>query len=201
MSNPTEPTSRDSPSINRAIFLDRDGVLISNVFRKDKTLGSVRKPNEVIFNETGKSAIKLAIANNFKIFVVSNQPDMERKLIDHNDFEHIDDLLRNRFGDILEAQYCPHSGDNECTCRKPNPGMIYNLAAKFSINLGKSWMIGDRDSDMQAGRTAGVNIICVPPLVCGVLAARTCKFQETHLEADDLMSAIKIAITKADQSA
>ncbi|MDA8026646.1 MAG: HAD-IIIA family hydrolase [Actinomycetota bacterium] len=201
MRNPTEPTPRRSPSINRAIFLDRDGVLISNVFREDRTLGSVRKANEVIFNESAETAMNLAIANNFEIFVVSNQPDIERKLINYGDFTEIDNLLGNRFGAISETRYCPHSGENECSCRKPKPGMVYDLAAKYNIDLGKSWMIGDRSSDMQAGHSAGVNIICIPPLVCGVLAERTCKFPDPHLEANDLLSAIAIAINQGDQCA
>ncbi len=199
MRNLTDAISTHSHNSQPAIFLDRDGILISNVIREDNTLGSVRKPNEVIFNESGESAIKLAVANNYQIFVISNQPDIERKLIDPINFTQIDNLLKTKFGAILEARYCPHSGKNECNCRKPKPGMIYELAEKFSINLGKSWMIGDRDSDMKAGRTAGVNVICVPPLVCGILAQRTCKYQEAHLEANNLMSAIEIAITQAGQ--
>jgi D-glycero-D-manno-heptose 1,7-bisphosphate phosphatase len=199
MRYPTDTVSKHSNDSQPAIFLDRDGVLISNVYREDKTLGSVRNPNEVIFNESATAAINLAIAYNFEVFVVSNQPDIERKLIDPNDFIQIDKLMRRRFRAILETSYCPHSGEYECECRKPKPGMIFALAAKFNINLGNSWMIGDRISDMQAGRNAGVNIACVPPLVGGVLAERTCKFRETHSEASNLMSAIEIAITRVDQ--
>ncbi len=194
-----ESNNKKRISSDRAIFLDRDGVLMSNVVREDSTLGSVRKQDEVIFNESAEFALNLAVTNGFLVLVVSNQPDIERKLINRDDFENIDNLLRNRFRDIVETRYCPHSGERECNCRKPKPGLLYDLAAKFNLSLCKSWLIGDRDSDMQAGRSAGVNVICVPPLVSGVLAERTCKYQDAHFEANNLVSAVEMAIALAGQ--
>lgn len=57
---------------------------------------------------------------------------------------------------VRQFMFCPHASDAGCACRKPKPGMIYSLAVKWEIDLSKSWMIGDQDSDMRAGYNAGI---------------------------------------------
>lgn len=81
-----------------------------------------------------------------------------------NDMHHrFREILRHEHGlDVLDIFYCPH-GDGECTCRKPQPGMFIKAAQKHDIDLAVSWMIGDQEHDVEAGRAAGCRTILVRP--------------------------------------
>lgn len=85
---------------------------------------------------------------------MTNQPDVARKLISPSELER----MNRRLVDELEVdlvKVCPHAQDEGCRCRKPAPGMLLDAAAELGISLEKSYMIGDRWSDVDAGRAAG----------------------------------------------
>ena len=99
---------------------------------------------------------------NYYVFVVTNQSGIARKYYTENDFDSLTLWMNTEFlkqGIKIDDVYlCPHhpSVSGECTCRKPNPGMLLNLANKYDIDLKNSIMIGDKERDIEAGLNAGL---------------------------------------------
>lgn len=134
----------------KAIFFDRDGVLNTN----DK---HVNKPDQLILYDGVKEALKKASDSGFEIFVVTNQGGIELGHLTHESLKEIHNCLENQLNgycNIREIVYCPDF-KRLSICRKPQPGMILYLADKYHIDLSDSWMIGDRETDITAGISAG----------------------------------------------
>jgi len=140
-----------------AIFLDRDGVLIEN--RSDY----VREWSDVEFFVEAIQA--LTAVSNYKIVVVTNQSAVGRGLIPLDTATQLNhrivDHVRERGGRIDGVYMCPHAPAEGCTCRKPNPGMLLKAAEELSLDLSRSWMIGDAWSDLLAGHAAGVHAVAI----------------------------------------
>ena len=144
--------------MNKAIFLDRDGVI-----NYDK--GYVYKWEDFIFIEGVIESLKILQKSNYKLIIVTNQSGIGRKYFTEDEYKE----LTNKYSEFLNEKginisgiyHCPHLPDNlsqeQCECRKPNPGLILKGAYDHKINLKKSIMIGDKISDMIAGRKAGIN--------------------------------------------
>lgn len=149
--------------IKKAIFLDRDGVLISN---KDHYY--IWNPEQVNFIDgIFENLQKLADAG-FILFIVSNQGGIAKGLYTKQDTDRLHDMLLQTFSSkgitITEIVYCPHHPEVEkCICRKPSPLLIDKLLDKHKIDLSKSYMIGDSDSDMEAAQKAGISGIKIAP--------------------------------------
>ena len=137
----------------KAIFLDRDGVI--NVDH-----GYVGKVEEFHFIEGIFEALRKLQQKGYKLFIVTNQSGIGRGYYSEADFLKLTEWmlkeLQKEGVEIEEVAYCPHHPDDGCGCRKPEPGMIDYLAKKYGIDLKSSWMIGDKPSDLEAGRRAGV---------------------------------------------
>jgi D-glycero-D-manno-heptose 1,7-bisphosphate phosphatase len=138
-----------------AIFLDRDGVLIEN--RADY----VREWSQVkVFPEAIK-ALSNSRLENYKIVIVTNQSAVGQDIISIDTALSINNrlfnLIRSQSGKLDDAFLCPHVPDIGCECRKPKPGLLLQAAEKLSLDLKRSWMIGDAWSDIQAGHAAGVH--------------------------------------------
>lgn len=138
--------------MNRAIFLDRDGVLIENRSEYVRMWSDVE-----IFSGAIKSLVGL---RGYKVVVVTNQSAVGRGLMTIETAHSINNQLMEAvkiYGATIDAVYmCPHSPDAQCNCRKPNPGLLLQAADELSLDLSRSWMIGDAWSDLLAGRAAGV---------------------------------------------
>src|SRR5438477_9468911 len=89
----------------------------------------------------------------FKIAVVTNQPDVAKGLIDRDELERMNARLVPLGADVIKV--CAHAQDEGCACRKPKPGMLRAAAKELGVALERSYMIGDRWSDVEAGRAAG----------------------------------------------
>ncbi|RLL42719.1 HAD family hydrolase [Oceanobacillus piezotolerans] len=145
-----------------AIFLDRDGV-INEVL--SERVRFVNKPKDFHLLEGAGEAIKLLNQAGYLVFVVTNQGGVglgymkESMLVDvHKKMEK--DLAH--YGAMVnDIAYCPHKPYEGCICRKPNPGMILQLAEQHQIDLDKSYMVGDREPDIEAGKKAGVKTVLV----------------------------------------
>jgi len=145
--------------MNRAVFLDRDGVINKN--REDY----VKSWEEVEFLPGVFDALKELTSSNFLIFVLTNQSAVGRGLLSISTLES----MHQRMKLVVETQgcridgfyYCPHRPDENCTCRKPAPGLLLTAAAEHDLLLEKSYFIGDARSDMEAAVNAG----CQPVLV------------------------------------
>lgn len=149
----------------KAIFLDRDGVIV-----KDTNL--LNDPTDLELIKGVTEAIRLINKSDYLAIVVSNQPVIAKNLCSIQELELIHDTLETMLGSdgvYLDAiYYCPHHPDGGfpeerkeykiiCDCRKPKPGMLINASKEWNIDLSKSYMIGDRVTDVEAGKNAGVS--------------------------------------------
>ena len=138
-----------------AIFLDRDGVLIEN------RANYVRDWSQVKIFPKSVKALANSNLENYKIVIVTNQSAVGRGIISLETAMNINnrliELIHGQNGKLDGAYLCPHDPKDGCDCRKPKPGMLFQAAEKLSLDLKRSWMIGDAWSDVQAGQSAGVH--------------------------------------------
>ncbi|WP_044337124.1 D-glycero-beta-D-manno-heptose 1,7-bisphosphate 7-phosphatase [Sphingomonas hengshuiensis] len=137
----------------RAAFLDRDGVI--NV-----DTGYVGRTQDFVFAPGAKAALARLSAAGYLLVVVTNQSGIGRGYYSEADFAdltaHMCAELQAAGAPVARVLHCPHLPDTDCTCRKPAPGMVLAAASALGIDLQRSAMIGDKPSDMAAGRAAGV---------------------------------------------
>jgi D-glycero-D-manno-heptose 1,7-bisphosphate phosphatase len=137
-----------------SIFLDRDGVLIEN--RPDY----VRAWSQVVTIPEAIRALSLAAIKKYKLVIVTNQSAVGRGLMMLETAQEINQrlvqLIQNQGGQIDGIYMCPHKPEDGCSCRKPLPGLLLRAARDLSLDLQRSWMIGDAWTDLQAGEAAGV---------------------------------------------
>lgn len=140
-----------------AIFLDRDGTLIEEV-------GYIDTPDKINLIPLADEAVRLLKRLGYKTIIVSNQSGVARRYFDEGTVQSINrqvlDLFAAKEAHIDAVYYCPHhpKADDEnygkdCECRKPKPGMFLKAANEHNIDLSKSIMIGDKQSDVQAGKS------------------------------------------------
>lgn len=150
----------------KAIFLDRDGVL-------NKYVGFLRDINEFELITGVTEAIKKINESGYLAIVVTNQPVIARGEVTYDELQEIHnkmETLLGKEGAYLDGIYfCPHHPHKgyegeipelkfECECRKPKPGMLLQAAKDFNIDLVQSWMIGDSENDILAGENAGCKV-------------------------------------------
>lgn len=138
--------------MTRALFLDRDGTLTIDV-------GYPRDPALVEVIPGAIEALRELQAT-WKLVIISNQSGVARGLITDAEMNAVHARVVEVFAAggvrFAGAYYCPHAVDAGCRCRKPAPGMLLDAAAELGIDLASSAMVGDRQSDLDAGRNAGV---------------------------------------------
>ena len=137
----------------RAIFLDRDGVINRALVREGKPYPPA-SIDEVEILPGVTDAIQQLKAAGFVLIVVSNQPDVARRTSSLESVEAINGYLAERLP-IDRFIMCYHDGGDNCDCRKPRPGMLLTGAREFDVDLGVSFMVGDRWRDVDAGASAG----------------------------------------------
>ena len=159
--------------MKKAIFLDRDGVL--NELVLNPVTGEYEPPHSpddlIIFPDVIE-CLRILQTAGFELFLVSNQPDYAKG---KTTLENIH-AVHTRFDYILTSEgihfqkyyYCFHHPNGivpeysvSCECRKPNPRFLLEAARDYSIDLENSWMIGDRDSDIECGKAAGLRTIMI----------------------------------------
>ncbi len=147
-----------------AVFLDRDGVL-------SREMNLLAEPSGMQLLPRAAEAVHCINRSGYLAVVVTNQPVIARNLCSFEDLRRIHDRMETLLGAehaYIDALYfCPHHPDKgypeerkeykiDCECRKPKPGMLLQAAKDLNIDLAKSFIIGDRESDIQAGRNAGL---------------------------------------------
>ena len=143
--------------MRRAVFLDRDGVINRAVVRHGKPYPPSR-PDQVEILSGVSSALERLRDAGFLLIVVTNQPDVARGSASLAQV----DAINRRLGETLpidEFRVCCHDDRDDCSCRKPRPGLILEAAGRLQIDLGKSYMVGDRWRDIEAGRSAGCRTV------------------------------------------
>lgn len=134
----------------KAIFLDRDGTLIEEV-------NFLHRVEDLKFFSYTDEAVSLLKAAGFLILIVTNQSGIGRGLYTEADMHRIHEKIQADLTDKLDAFYfCPHLPDAGCRCRKPRLGMIEDAQKDFSIDFENSWMIGDKNLDVELGRNAQI---------------------------------------------
>ena len=189
--------------MKKAVFLDRDGIindLIYNELRKEYEPPH-KTEDIIIFKEVKKSLSDLS-DNGFELFIVSNQPDHAKGKTG------LEDLLKvkNRILEILNSDkkiikedfYCFHHPDGvkegysyDCECRKPKTYFVDMAVNKYNIDRYGSWLIGDRETDIECGKNAKLKTI----LIKNKYNNYTYEVK-SDFEADDLSSAVKIILNK-----
>jgi D-glycero-D-manno-heptose 1,7-bisphosphate phosphatase len=141
------------------VFLDRDGVL-NQVLLVDGTPHPPSSASELEIIASSVDACRQLRAAGYKLVVVTNQPDVARGTATITGVNAINDLVGVGVG-IDEFVVCPHDDLDRCTCRKPAPGMITQAAARLNLDLSRSFMVGDRWRDIEAGRRAGCRTVFI----------------------------------------
>jgi D-glycero-D-manno-heptose 1,7-bisphosphate phosphatase len=147
----------------RALLLDRDGVI-------NKEINYLFQKKDFIFNHGIFKLCRKYQNKGYKLIVITNQAGIARGLYKESDYLLLTQWMINEFlnrGIVIHKVYhCPHYPGltGLCSCRKPHPGMINKSEKEFNLDLSKSILIGDKISDIEAGKNAGVglNILITP---------------------------------------
>jgi D-glycero-D-manno-heptose 1,7-bisphosphate phosphatase len=172
----------------RAVFLDRDGVINQN--RPDH----VKTWSEFQFLPGVLDALRLLTTAGFRIFIITNQAAVGRGLMSLDSLEDIHTRLRaiaHAHGARIEdIRYCPHTPEERCHCRKPQPGMIQELAERYQIDCRESFLVGDALTDIAAGQRMGCQTVLVRSGrgTAELQKPELRRFSPTYI-ADDLLSA------------
>lgn len=145
----------------KVIFLDRDGV----INKKAPKAEYVKSWDEFEFIPGSIEAMTLLAQNGYKIFIISNQAGIARGAMTEQDLEKIHENMEKELEKhnvkIQKIYYCPHGWNEGCECRKPKPGMLFQAAREYDLDLSKSLFIGDDERDLHAGHAAGCRTILV----------------------------------------
>jgi D-glycero-D-manno-heptose 1,7-bisphosphate phosphatase len=143
----------------KAVFLDRDGVLNKAIVRDGKPYPPGSLSDLVIIDGVKKGLEQLKNLK-YLLIVITNQPDVARGITPQKTVEEINDYLMENLG-IDDIFCCFHDTKDNCECRKPKTGLIDLATTKWDIDLKKSFLVGDRWKDIEAGRRAGLKTILI----------------------------------------
>lgn len=149
------------PRAGRCVFFDRDGIVNASP-GADRY---VTRWEDFHLLPEFVEALRIVRAHGYQAVIVTNQRAVAQGLVSAEDVEAMHRSLRNLLLqsyslDLLDVAYCPHDV-GECDCRKPAPGMLQAMAIKHGLDLAASWMVGDAETDIEAGRRAGCRTIRV----------------------------------------
>ena len=162
---------------NRAVFLDRDGTIVEDV-------RYLSAPDDVRLLPSAAAALSRLKSAGFLLLVVTNQSAIARGWLTERQLAeihgHLQGLLSRQGVEIDDFFYCPHLPEGRvaryakvCSCRKPQPGMLLQGAAKWNVDLTRSFAVGDSERDVEAGRRAGCRSILISPDRPGDTSAHT----------------------------
>jgi len=145
----------------KAIFLDRDGTINAGIPHYER----VDSVDKVWLLPNTLDALKLLATLDYGVFFVTNQAGLAEGLITQAQFDEINnkvlELIAPTGIKVLKTYICPHGEGATCDCRKPKPKLLRDAAKEFDVDLGQSWMIGDRPSDVMTGINAGTRAVLV----------------------------------------
>jgi len=135
------------------VFLDRDGVI-------NEEVGYLHKIKDFKFINGVMDSCNYFLSLGYQIIVVTNQSGIGRGLYKEEDFQIVNEWMLGKFEQqgvsILDVFFCPHGPNDNCYCRKPKPGLFIDAMEKYDIDMKKSWMIGDKEADIEAANNAGI---------------------------------------------
>lgn len=154
-----------------AVFIDRDGTI-------NEEAGYLCDPDELTLLPTTSKALRLLNRQGIPVVIITNQSALGRNLLTFEQFEAVNtalwQALRQGQAHYEALYFCPHLPDQNppCSCRKPQPGLLFQAAFELGLDLACSFMVGDKLSDLQAGRAGG----------CQTILVRTGWWQQTYRE-------------------
>lgn len=144
---------------NRAVFLDRDGVLNATV-----NVAGVDCPppdaRALVLFPSAEEAVQRLRQAGFLCICVTNQPDIARGKRSTKNVMTMNERVFMELG-LDDLFMCPHDTPDNCNCRKPKPGMLIAAADKWNLDLSECWMVGDRKTDIAAGHAVGCRTIFI----------------------------------------
>jgi len=189
----------DKSLMPNTIFLDRDGVI--NVDSPEY----IKTPDEFCFIPGSAKAIALLTAHGFDVILITNQSVINRKMVTASTLDAIFDKLKNGVtaagGTIKDIFFCPHAPHENCSCRKPLPGLILQAQKKYDLHLEETCMVGDSAKDILCARNAGCDKAVLVQTGNGVNALKALQAQghsPDHV-VPDLMAAAKLIIQNYNQ--
>ena len=146
-----------------AVFLDRDGVINRVAVRNGMPFPPCRVEEFELYEDVSDGCARLKAAN-FLLVVITNQPDVGRGTQSREAVDAMNLKMQSALPSLDRVEVCYHAGKRygqPCDCRKPRPGMILRAAAELKIDLGASYVIGDRWRDIDCARAAGCRAIFI----------------------------------------
>jgi len=147
--------------MNRAVFLDRDGTIAKDVHY-------CRRPEDFVLFTDAARVIKLLNNRGFKVIIITNQSGIAHGYLSEETLGEIHKKMKEELGRegarIDGIYYCPHHPDANCGCRKPKPSLILQATRDFNIDLKHSFVVGDRQKDIELGKAVGCRTILVGAL-------------------------------------
>ena len=144
-------------SMTRAVFLDRDGVINQTVFYRGKQRAP-RNLAEWQWMPQLHETLAVLRSRGYLLVVCTNQPDVSRGWQTREQVDAFHELVMRELP-VARVYACFHDNDHDCACRKPEPGMLLDAKRDFGIDVSRSFMVGDREGDILAGRAAGCQTI------------------------------------------
>ena len=145
--------------MRRAVFLDRDGVVNRAVVRQGRPYPPPSISDLRLLPGVREACSRLREAG-FALILVTNQPDIARGIVSAEEVAEMNQRLQ-RFLQLHGVCVCPHDDSARCSCRKPQPGLLFEAARVWDIDLEASFIVGDRWRDVEAGHRAGCQAIFV----------------------------------------
>ncbi|MEI6891662.1 MAG: HAD family hydrolase [Pontiella sp.] len=173
------------------IFFDRDGIV-----NKSPGSGYVERWEDFHLMAGFVASLKTVTVKGYPAVIITNQQGVAKELYSEAELDGMHEKMREQLRaegvDVLDIFKCIHFAADHCSCRKPKPGMMLDAAEKFDFDLSGSWMIGDSETDVEAGQAAGCRTIRVCPLT-----------EETHAEfhvaqMDDVAAILEKELTPCE---
>lgn len=183
-------------NLSKAIFLDRDGVI-------NEEMNYLHQVEDCRFLPQVFESLQKASSFGYKLIIVTNQAGIAKGKFTDADYQALTGWILKRLGEkqipIDGVYHCPHHPESSlaeykqsCSCRKPKPGMLLQAAREHHLNLSQSYMIGDKTTDILAGKTAGCKTILVKTGYGG--KDQLCPVEPDYT-ADNLSSAIDLILS------
>ncbi len=171
----------------KAVFLDRDDTI------NDNGKGYIHRKEDFRFLPSVIPSLRRLSMTDYKIIVISNQSGIGRGYYTKKDadalFAWLKKELKKQGVRVDAIYYCPHTAEDKCSCRKPEIGLLLRASKDFGLNLSKSWMVGDEEKDIRAGRLANAKTILI-----GGKMSRSAKLQPHH-RASNMKEAVDIILS------
>lgn len=139
--------------LKKVVFLDRDGVI------NQDSPDYIKSWAEFEFLPRSLEAIKQLTLNGFATIIITNQSVINRNMVSKKGLDYIHRMMKkavlSRGGEIKDIFFCPHTPEDECECRKPNPGLIHKAQQAYRIDLEAATMVGDSAKDIECALNAG----------------------------------------------